>query len=80
MKIIKDNQGDNMKVIYEYDLPDDQNELSLAQYASDMFNSLYNISGIIRKFRKGWIEDDSIDALMDEISDELFESNYEKIE
>ena len=69
-----------MKVIYELNLPDDEFDFKLIRNSSDMYNALFNIDEILRKYRNGWIENPNVDDLIEEISTELFESKIRDIE
>lgn len=70
-----------MKIIYEFDTNKedyDEGELLLFQNASRMHNALFEISNILRGYRKGHKEED-FDKLDDEIGEQIMASRIDEI-
>lgn len=72
-----------MKVTYELELDDEKNndryELKLIQKASDMHDSLCQISDYLREIRKGWKEDNG-EIMEEKISEMIGNSGLHEIE
>ena len=60
------------KATFEYDLPDDENELKLAFYAGELFSALCDIHSMVRNELKHGDEElsDHIERLLEMIKEE----------
>jgi hypothetical protein len=70
-----------MKITYEFDTADDDYDVGehlMFQNARKMYTALFEISGILREYRKGWAEE-NFDELDSRILEELSESGYDEI-
>lgn len=70
-----------MKAIFEFDLPDENNEFKMKCNATDMYISLYNIDTYLREIRKGWTSiKDNEEEVLSRLTDYIIDSKIHEIE
>ena len=61
-----------MKIIYEFDPLEDKSDLLIIQNSHKMYHALFEIDGILREVRKGYVEyndDEFLDVITGIICD-----------
>lgn len=68
-----------MQVTYTFNEPDDKSTRHVFEISSDMSTALFEIDNYLREVRKGW-KTPSLDDMVDDIQDMVFNSKIHEIE
>jgi len=69
-----------MKIIYEFNMPDDKYEYDIAVHSQGMYNALFEIREYVRSVEKYDVDKDNQEKSLNIIRDIIYESGFDFIE